>query len=82
MQHFIAGHKTYENAAAALSRYTQLWFARGWLLQLDVVQQQLIVGKILQKRPWQALVRVLDFSGQKQARIALRQAVELLFGHD
>lgn len=79
IQHFIAGHKTYENAAAALYRHTQQWFSAGDMRRLAPEHQQLVVGRILQKQSWKSLIRQLGYSGQKQIRTALREAVALLY---
>lgn len=75
IRHFIAGHKTFENAAVALTRQTRIWMAAGLLQDLPPDQQQLLIGKLLQKRPWPELVEQGGFSGQKQARQRLRDAI-------
>lgn len=76
LQHYLAGHKTFENAAVALWKHLQWQLASGPLPEnLDHTDTSLLVGKILQKQPWPALVKRTGLSGSKVARERLRQAV-------
>lgn len=78
LQQFLAGVKTYENAAATLHRAVLQWMAQGRLLTLPAQQQVLVIGRILQKQPWPALIARDGYSGQKQIRAALRDAIAVL----
>lgn len=78
IRQFIAGHKTYENVAVALARQLRCWMAAGGLRQLESGQQHLLIGRILQKRPWAELIERGGYSGQKQIRAALRDAIAVL----
>ena len=76
LQHFIAGHKTYENAAAAVTRYLHWWLSRHGLHDLpDPLARAVLVSKVLRKQSWPALVSQLKLQGHKQGRTLLRQAV-------
>ncbi|HVL00223.1 MAG TPA: GNAT family N-acetyltransferase [Dongiaceae bacterium] len=80
LQHFMAGHKTYENAAAALSRYVLAWMYAHSLLDLLAPDDQvLLVGKILQKQPWAVLAQRIGCSGDRQVRERLRQTLVQLW---
>lgn len=78
IRQFIAGHKTYENAAVALARQLRIWMAGGRLRALVPAQQRLLISRILQKRPWSELIERGGYSGQKQIRAALRDAIAAL----
>ena len=78
LNQFLAGVKTYENAAAALFRATLRGMHAGDLRQLTAAQQTLVIGKILQKQRWPALIAAENYSGQKQIRAALRDAIAAL----
>ncbi len=79
LQHFLAGHKTFENAASALWKHLLWRLADGPLpATLDQTDSTLLVGKILQKQPWPALVKITGLSGSKMAREKLRLAVKKL----
>lgn len=45
------------------------------LRELSCIQQQLLVGRILQRQSWSYLASTLGFSGKKATQSALRQAV-------
>ncbi len=75
---FIASHKTYENAAVALACQLRIWMHAGLLRQLAPAQQQLLIGRLLQKRPWTELIAQGTYTGQKQVRAALRDAIATL----
>lgn len=79
LNHFLAGHKTYENAAPALWRHLLYWLARpDWHPDLTAGEQTLLVGKILQKQPWETLIAATGCVGQRDARERLRQLVQRL----
>ncbi|MFZ5602794.1 MAG: hypothetical protein ACOY7J_10090, partial [Pseudomonadota bacterium] len=79
LQHFIAGHKTYENAAAALWRHVLFWLhARDLQALLKPEEQTLLVGKILQKQPWDELAHRIGCSGVRDARERLRKVLQCL----
>lgn len=78
LNQFLAGVKTYENAAAALFRAALRAMRAGHLLQLTSAQQALLIGKILQKQPWPSLIHTQGYAGQKQIRAALREAIAAL----
>ena len=79
LQHFIAGHKTYENAAPAVTRYLYWWLSQRGLHHLpDLLARAVLVNKVLCKRSWPELVSQLNLQGHKYGRALLRQAVEWL----
>lgn len=78
LNQFIAGIKTYENAAAALFQAILRSMRAGHLLQLTAAQQALLIGKILQKQSWDTLIATQGYSGQKSIRAALREAMAAL----
>lgn len=79
IQHYIAGHKTCENAAVALARQARIWLGMGLVQQcLTAPQQALLIGRLLQKQPWATLAMQGGYTGHKQARAALREAIRLL----
>ncbi|NPU94321.1 MAG: tRNA(Met) cytidine acetyltransferase [Gammaproteobacteria bacterium] len=79
LQHFIAGHKTYENAAAALWRYLHFWLhVHALHALLKPEEQTLLVGKILQKQPWDELAHRIGYSGVRDARERLRKVLQRL----
>ncbi len=79
IDHFIAGHKTFENAAAALYRQVQCWFLQGQLQVLAPEELAVVIGKVLQKQCWETLIDQQGYTGQKQARARLRQAITRLW---
>ena len=78
---YIQGKKVYENVAPSLWRW--LWAnnqqAASNVRALPSVQQQLFVGKILQKHPWHYLVKVLKISGTKEAKRLLQAAFKAIY---
>ena len=78
VRYFVEGHKTLENTAVALTRQLCRWMAGGLLRALNLQEQQLLIAKLLQKRPWPEVAALTGCSGHKQARKQLQAVVAKL----
>lgn len=76
LEQYLSGYAVYENVAVTLWR--SLWSryrsVQHWA-SLSDQQKQLIVIKVMQNHSWKHCIAILKFSGQKQARQQLRQAL-------
>jgi len=57
-----------------------LWQQPQRLLGLDERQQQLVINKVLQRHDWSQIAKALDFTGKKQAKAQLKQAINQMLG--
>ncbi|WP_095210564.1 tRNA(Met) cytidine acetyltransferase TmcA [Endozoicomonas ascidiicola] len=72
---FCEGQRQYENCVHAIKKAIVLITLSDTPETVDV---SLLVRRVLQNQSWASVVRVCDYSGEKQGRVALREAVKIL----
>ena len=81
LQAFAHARRQLEVTIGSLWRFTlKCCMCGGGISRLSATQRNLLVARVLQKRPWPVCVQLSGLSGRKQALRALRHTVSELLG--
>jgi tRNA(Met) C34 N-acetyltransferase TmcA len=80
VRRYAAGEADYAQALPALGRAAWNRLADAGAAELDASECALLVGKLVQQRPWAAVARACGFTGRPATEAALRQLAGRLVG--